>query len=551
MNFETYILSTSLPIITSDYIFSKPSIPRKKLLNALNEYGRGIAEEDVITLIDDTFWRSGKEGLLITNNGVYFSSRTSEIKKVLFDDIEKVSCNDCQLIINNNLISRLTYAEKMPLAFLFSVLNSYAITSKKVVDSSRKVKLDEETLVLLEDLIYRIQNTPVFYDPNKNRTFGPNPELITKVSALKLTGELSSEQLDFIAFQLKLEEEKVLAVSFLSSSPAYSDFFCITDCGIYLSYNNSNEIFISFCELKNLKTISESENSRYWEVEFSNGIKVLTSIQNGFTKPFSKTLLDCIIHLLNHDEINTEILNRYAASSIEMPNKNEPSTLGRNPSLKLKFISNDDLYDFIKNMNRLDKVTSFITSPSDPRSAPLTKLKEDFQSLVVKNVSRFRKSIIEDASYTELKNDYATLEVIVFSTAYARMSMLKRGLDINLSDTIILEGLKLIFGERGNWQNSKYILAVRKIEKSYFEDKDFIVIFIGRLFFVNITKSINVEKALPKLVDEGNFTLDEIEQDLTKFAANFESKALTFQKHIENNTHNFIDKSLDLVWSLR
>jgi hypothetical protein len=557
MNFETYILSSGLSTITSDYIFTKPNIPRKKLLNALNEYGRGIPEEDVVALIDDTFWGSAKEGLLITNEGIFFSGRTSETRNISFDEIKETSCSDCKLTVNKNFITKLTYAEKMPLGFLFSELNNYAVTLKKDVSCINKVKLTDEMLLILEKLIYKIKNTPVFYDPQKNKTFGPNPELITTVSGLYLPDELSPEQLEFIAFKLKPKsDEKIIATTFLANLSGYSKFFCITNCGIYLSTDNLNEEYISFDNLKALTTISERENSRFWEVEFSNGVKMITSPQNGFTKPYSKTLLDSIIYLLNNGEINIDLLANYKATPKETITQEKKlhtqaeKTLEIN-GLRLQYISSDDLFNFIKSMNRIDKVTSFLTSPSDPREAPLSKLKEDFQSLIVKSVSKFRKIVIENSGIKEFENDYATLEIIVFSTAFFRLSMLKRGLELELADTIILEGLKLTFGERKDWRKNKFILVINKFEKSYFDDEDMTSTLVGRLFFGNITKSLDTDKAIPKLLSEGNYSEEDIITGLATVANKMEKSLSIYLDEFEGDINYFIDKSMDLLWSIR
>ena len=557
MNFETYILSSGLTTITSDYIFTKPNIPRKKLLNALNEYGRDIPEEDVVALIDDTFWGSAKEGLLITNEGIFFSGRTSETRNISFDEIKETSCSDCKLTVNKNFITKLTYAEKMPLGFLFSELNNYAITLKKDVSCINKVKLTDEMLLILEKLIYKIKNTPVFYDPQKNKTFGPNPELITTISGLHLADELTFEQLEFIAFKLKLKnDEKVIAATFLANLSGYSEFFCITNCGIYLSKGNLNEEYISFNNLKTLKTISERENSRFWEVEFSNGVKMITSPQNGFTKPYSKTLLDSIIYLLNNGEINTDLLASYKAIPKEtITQEKKLHTQAENTSepnkLKLQYISNDDLFNFIKNMNRVDKVASFLTSPSDPREAPLTKLKEDFQSFIVKSVIKFRKMVIENSGMKEFENDYATLEVIVFSTAFFRLAMLKRGLNLELTDTIILEGLKLTFGERKDWRKNKFILVVRKFEKSYFDDEDMISAFQGRLYLGNLTKSLDIDKAIPMIFSKGEYSEKDVIDGLEAVNNRMGKGLNTYLEDFEGDTHHFIDKSMDLLWSIR
>ena len=47
-------------------IYIAPNIPLKKLHNALESYGQGLKPSDVLVLLDDTIFSSGKDGLLVT-----------------------------------------------------------------------------------------------------------------------------------------------------------------------------------------------------------------------------------------------------------------------------------------------------------------------------------------------------------------------------------------------------------------------------------------------------------------------------------------------------
>lgn len=47
-------------------IYIAPNIPLKKLHNALESYGHGLKPSDVLVLLDDTIFSSGKDGLLVT-----------------------------------------------------------------------------------------------------------------------------------------------------------------------------------------------------------------------------------------------------------------------------------------------------------------------------------------------------------------------------------------------------------------------------------------------------------------------------------------------------
>lgn len=47
-------------------VYLAPNIPLKKLHNALESYGQGLKPSDVLVLLDDTLFSSGKDGLLLT-----------------------------------------------------------------------------------------------------------------------------------------------------------------------------------------------------------------------------------------------------------------------------------------------------------------------------------------------------------------------------------------------------------------------------------------------------------------------------------------------------
>lgn len=550
MLFSKYIQSTSLPIISSDYIFFNPHVPDDKLNNALDAYGHNLPQNEIVALIDDTFWGSAKEGILITNDSVLLSKGLSKVNRFQFQDINQISCDNKNVIINNKVVAKLTYAEKMHLGFLFSVLNKYLDILKNSHTSLKKNKLDEQLTDQLLTLLFKTQNTPIFYDPNKNKTLGESPQVITKIPSLLLLEDLSLEQIEFISFKLALlEEEKILSVSYISNSSDYSDFFCITDYGLYIPRDNKGNSFISFEDLKDLKVISEDKISNRWQITFDNGITALTSIQNSFVKPFSKQLVNNIIYLLNNGEIS--FTSDDSAETINTNNQEKTTLNQSQPNLKLRFIHNDEIFKFIKTMNRVDKVSSFFLTPSNPKDAPLTKLKEDFQSLLVKSVATFRKEITENGGVGELANDYATLEVITFTVAFCRITMNERGIDPDITNTIILEGLKLTFNETGDWRNNNFIKVVNRFEKEYWNENELIGAFMLRLFFGNLAETLNFGNDPQAFMENKDFNPEDVMEGFTCFgqrAGNFFER---YGKQLEKDTHYQIDKSIDLLWSLR
>lgn len=91
--------------IRDDRIFFAPQIPAKKLNNALNDYAREAHGEPVLALIDNSFFGSAKDGLLLTAKHIYsnewssttFSLEQSAIESVAFvqtDSSKEIHLND-------------------------------------------------------------------------------------------------------------------------------------------------------------------------------------------------------------------------------------------------------------------------------------------------------------------------------------------------------------------------------------------------------------------------------------------------------------------------
>jgi hypothetical protein len=57
--------------IRDERVLFAPDIPAKKLNNALNDYARAAHGEHVLALIDNSFFGSAKDGVLLTTKHIY------------------------------------------------------------------------------------------------------------------------------------------------------------------------------------------------------------------------------------------------------------------------------------------------------------------------------------------------------------------------------------------------------------------------------------------------------------------------------------------------
>ncbi len=110
-------------------IYTKKNMNKKKLKNAINKYAHGVNENDVYLLIDDTFFGSAKEGVLLTNDSIYIQEMNSSPYSIKYSQIynlsikKKMTCT--ALFINKNEVKTFTQPDSKELLLIFNTLDSY------------------------------------------------------------------------------------------------------------------------------------------------------------------------------------------------------------------------------------------------------------------------------------------------------------------------------------------------------------------------------------------------------------------------------------------
>lgn len=74
-----------------DNVYARPDIPRKKLEAAIASYAPGVSPDEVIVLLDDTVFGGAKEGLLVTNDGIYCKQKFESRRHLPFKAITQVA----------------------------------------------------------------------------------------------------------------------------------------------------------------------------------------------------------------------------------------------------------------------------------------------------------------------------------------------------------------------------------------------------------------------------------------------------------------------------
>ncbi len=72
-------------------VFSTPSIPEKRVRNACNSYVSLHRDEEIMLLIDDTVFGSGKNGLTITNSRIHLLPQSGRREVFTYDEIREIN----------------------------------------------------------------------------------------------------------------------------------------------------------------------------------------------------------------------------------------------------------------------------------------------------------------------------------------------------------------------------------------------------------------------------------------------------------------------------
>lgn len=94
------LLEQAGDVLTSDKSFVYPNIPEKKLKNALTSIAKGIAEDDVLLLIDATIFRSAKDGVIVTADKIFLKEAFTDPKIFRLRQIAKITFRESQISIN-------------------------------------------------------------------------------------------------------------------------------------------------------------------------------------------------------------------------------------------------------------------------------------------------------------------------------------------------------------------------------------------------------------------------------------------------------------------
>lgn len=139
------------------YIYSK--LTQKKLFNAYDAYGKNSKADlefnDILTLYDNTFLGSAKEGFLISSAGLHFSTWNGFF--VPYAKIDRISYMDRYLLINGVQHIELTFFNETEMAQLVNLIQGIMEivtgTIQKDDESSVAVTKNDNTSIVFSEKI--------------------------------------------------------------------------------------------------------------------------------------------------------------------------------------------------------------------------------------------------------------------------------------------------------------------------------------------------------------------------------------------------------------
>lgn len=118
----------------------KPAINYKKAINAIATYCPFVKYEDILVLIDDTFLRNGKAGLVLTKDWLVAREKFGTQQRIEINNIEtlilKSEFSGTDILVNDNKFTNLTYPDFDELAFIFGSIE----TLRKYIKSCEKLE---------------------------------------------------------------------------------------------------------------------------------------------------------------------------------------------------------------------------------------------------------------------------------------------------------------------------------------------------------------------------------------------------------------------------
>lgn len=157
-----------------DRMSIRPHIQVKQLKNAAGSFGIDFDPEEVVVLIDDSAFGSGKEGVLICDDRLIFREVFNKAVVYQYSDVESISCVKRKVIINGREVVKLVMPGKDELSLFFRFLGEWISTYSGSTSRRERVVADDavgsDVDALLQEFLIRsamdVKSDKVYVRPN-------------------------------------------------------------------------------------------------------------------------------------------------------------------------------------------------------------------------------------------------------------------------------------------------------------------------------------------------------------------------------------------------
>lgn len=308
----------------------------------------------------------------------------------------------------------------------------------------------------------------------------------------------------------------------------------------HTKFDNINRVFIGLIDWS---TEGGHEGAMYW-------LYLMT-----FNEDYSKIIRGYVVNDGQNIISNFATNLSYVRAPSKEPSKQEPSSKldGRTEneikskpaSLPFKNIDSDRFYDSIIKINSINNIGSVVDSFFSSSDRANSQTKKNFQSYVARNLTSFRKDIIDDGGHRQFKNDLATTEICgaVMAIAFAQMN--DRGINAEIASRILTEGIRATFNIQASAQANSVGKTILKIIESYKAEDGYDLEFT----YLNILTRLVGSNLNGKLMPTYFEILQDYSESLMEFLPTMDPGFTRFMKKVQREADYLIDGIMDIKWN--
>ncbi|WP_420992372.1 hypothetical protein ACKI2N_030280 [Cupriavidus sp. 30B13] len=299
-----YLANCGVTGITSKAIFFKPDIPAEKLSNAVKAYGGRADEDDVLVLVDDTFWGSAKEGILITGDALLYKVAGHGAGRHEIGALRSVASTKSGIALDGKVVAKLTKAGEYELGYLFAVLQDFV--AKRAASASAGDTAAASAVLDVAALagICAAYSTPVCFTAEELQSQGTHLSALERKPARTpsyyVLDDIPARLAEMARFSLGIPaRDTLVALSDLTINGGNAaEAFAVTERGLYSRAGSGKDtVFIPWDTLKRRSVAAETTPGRHCGVAFDDGTALTVSNRNSIVKPYGAALIRGLIAL--------------------------------------------------------------------------------------------------------------------------------------------------------------------------------------------------------------------------------------------------------------